>query len=115
MTPTKKQILEHFISKGNTHVVLQSQADGVCVPEYLKRDPYVTLLLGYDVAVPIPDLRIDDSGVTATLSFNRSPFLCAFPWDAVVAITDMDGRGIGWGFDDPGEEPPKRSHLRVVK
>ena len=59
------------------------------------------LSYGLDMPVPIPDLVVDDAGISATLSFSREPFKTFVPWEAVVGI---------WGG---GEQSAKSvEHLR---
>ncbi|HEV3194374.1 MAG TPA: hypothetical protein VGY54_27940 [Polyangiaceae bacterium] len=53
--------------------------------------------------VPIPDLRLDDDGMSCTLSFNRAPFFCGVPWSSVFAMVGEDGRGMVWPDDVPAE------------
>jgi hypothetical protein len=55
------------------------------------------------MAIPIPDLKVDDDGITCTLSFNRSPFWCKIPWGAIYALVGEDGRGGVWPDDVPPE------------
>ncbi len=55
------------------------------------------------MAVPIPDLRVEDDGLSCTLSFNRTPFYCVIPWSAVFALVGDDGRGLVWPDDVPKE------------
>ena len=52
------------------------------------------LQYGYDLAISIPDLEVDEHGVRATLSFSRTPQLTVVPWTAVYAIASVDGRGV---------------------
>ena len=63
----------------------------------------MVLQVGLDMPVPIPDLRVDDSGVYATLSFQRTPFTCMVPWEAVFALVGDDGKGMVWPDDLPPE------------
>jgi hypothetical protein len=53
--------------------------------------------------VPIPDLRLDEEGMSCTLSFNRTPFFCVVPWPSVYAMVGDDGRGMVWPDDVPPE------------
>jgi hypothetical protein len=53
--------------------------------------------------VPIPDLRLDDDGISCTLSFNRAPFFCVVPWSSIFAMVGDDGRGMVWPDDVPAE------------
>lgn len=57
---------------------------------------------GLDMAVPIDDLEADTLGVSATLSFDRSPFMTIVPWEAVVAMGAGERR------------PPERPRLGLV-
>ena len=61
------------------------------------------LQYGYDLAISIPDLEVDDHGVRATLSFSRTPHLTVIPWTAVYAIASVDGRGVLYPEDVPGD------------
>jgi hypothetical protein len=71
------------------------------VPIGFKKQPQLVLQIGLNLAVPIPDLRLDDEGMTCTLSFNRSPFYCVVPWSSVFAMVGDDGRGMVWPDDVP--------------
>ncbi len=84
-------------------VYLDPRAPGVRVPEWLASQPQLVLQIGLDLPVPIPDLRVDDGGVFGTLSFNRAPFTCAVPWDAVFALVGDDGMGMVWQDAMPEE------------
>jgi len=48
------------------------------VPAYFKKQPQLVLQVGLNMAIQIPDLKVDDEGVTCTLSFNRARFGAAF-------------------------------------
>jgi hypothetical protein len=79
------------------------------------------LQIGYDLPVPIPDLTIDDTGVRATLSFRREPFLCSVPWAAIYLIVDAESRGMLWEEDVPAQtrvpsprKQPERRRLHSV-
>jgi hypothetical protein len=73
------------------------------VPPHLTRQPQIVLEIGLDMPLPILDLRVDDWGVLGTLSFNRSPFTCCVPWEAVFAVVGKDGMGMVW----PDSLPPE--------
>ena len=59
---------------------------------------------GLDFPVPIPDLKITDAGIEATLSFSREPHPTFVPWEAVVRIgrKPVEGRSAA-----PLRERPK--------
>jgi hypothetical protein len=65
------------------------------------------LSYGLDMPVPILDLVVDDSGISATLSFSHSPFKTFVPWEAVVGV---------WGHGEVSEAPakPARPKLSLV-
>ena len=73
------------------------------MPAWLSHQPQLVLQVGFDMLIPIPDLRVDDEGVLGTLSFSRMPFTCFVPWDAVFALVGDDGRGMVW----PESMPPE--------
>ena len=86
------------------HVHLDPRAAGVVVvPLFLKSQPQLVLQIGLNMPVPIPDLRLDDAGMTCTLSFNRAPFYCVIPWGSIFAMIGDDGRGMIWKDDVPPE------------
>ena len=101
--PNKKDVARALLLKGTVFVHLDPRSDAVAVPPWLKRQPQLVLQVGLDMPVPIPDLRVDDSGVLGTLSFNRTSFTCVVPWDAVFAVVGDDGRGMVW----PASMPPE--------
>ncbi|MGD8860889.1 MAG: ClpXP protease specificity-enhancing factor SspB [Myxococcales bacterium] len=101
--PNKKDVARALLLKGSLFVHLDPRAEGVVVPPWLKNQPQLVLQVGLDLAVPIPDLRVDDGGVYGTLSFSRQPFTCVVPWDAVFAAVGDDGRGMVWPDSMPKE------------
>jgi hypothetical protein len=101
--PGKKDVASALLLKGSVFVHLDPRGADVIVPAWLKRQPQLVLQVGLDMSVPIPDLRMDELGVFGTLSFNRSAFTCALPWDAVFALVGDDGRGMVWPNSMPKE------------
>jgi stringent starvation protein B len=85
------------------HVHLDPRAPGVVVPAWFKKQPQLVLQIGLNMPVPIPDLRLDEEGMSCTLSFNRTPFYCVVPWPGVYAMVGDDGRGMVWPDDVPPE------------
>ena len=128
--PPKKEVALALLERESVHVHLDPRAAGVVVPAWFKRQPQLVLQVGLNMPVPIPDLRVDDDGMSCTLSFNRSPFFCIVPWSSVYAMVGDDGRGMVWPEDVPPEvalqarsreaepaakpQPPKRA-LAAVK
>jgi hypothetical protein len=101
--PNKKDVARALLLKGTLFVHLDPRNENTRVPAWFKRQPQLVLQVGLDMPVPIPDLRVDDVGVFGTLSFNRTSFTCAVPWDAVFALVGDDGRGMVWPASVPKE------------
>jgi stringent starvation protein B len=101
--PPKKEVALALLERGSVHVHLDPRATGVVVPAWFKRQPQLVLQVGLNMPVPIHDLRVDDDGMSCTLSFNRSPFFCIVPWSCVYAMVGDDGRGMVWPEDVPPE------------
>jgi len=101
--PGKKDVARALFLKGSVLMHLDPRLDNVVVPSWLRQQPQLVLTVGLDMAIPIPDLRVDDDGVYGTLSFNRSPFTCKVPWEAVFALVGDDGRGMVWPQSMPEE------------
>ncbi len=122
-TPSKKDVALALLEKGSIFVHLDPRRDKVVVPKAFWVQSELVLQFGTQMRVPVPDLDIDDDGISGTLSFARRPFWCRVPWGAVFAIVGEDRRGAVWSQDAPpenksitNEKPPepKRSHLRAV-
>ncbi len=112
-----------LLLRGSVFVHLDPRSKGVILPVHLTKQPQVMLQIGLDLPIPIPDLRVDGLGLSGTLSFNRSPFHCTIPWNAVFALAGEEGRGMIWEDAMPeeltaeverelGKRPP--NGLRVV-
>jgi len=130
--PPKKDVCVALLEKASVFVHLDPRKDQVVVPPWFKKQPQLVLQVGLNMAVPIPDLNVDDECVSCTLSFNRSPFFCWVPWTSVFALVGEDGRGMVWPDDVPPEvaaqtqkvaaqrkdearpASPRRGHLRAV-
>jgi hypothetical protein len=122
--PPKKEVALALLERSNDRgifVHLDPRQAAVVVPPWFKKQPQLVLQIGLNMPVPIPDLRLDDDGMSCTLSFNRSPFFCAVPWASVFAMVGEDGRGMVWPDDVPAEvplarqgQPPAPAPVRVV-
>jgi stringent starvation protein B len=106
--PPKKEVALALLERSSVHVHLDPRGAGVVVPPWFKRQPQLVLQIGLNLPVPIEDLRLDDEGMSCTLSFNRSPFYCVVPWVSVFAMVGDDGRGMVW----PDEVPPEIAKQR---
>ncbi|MEO7036061.1 MAG: hypothetical protein ABI548_19135 [Polyangiaceae bacterium] len=122
--PPKKDVALALLEQSSIYVHLDPRPDAVQVPAWFKKQPQLVLQVGLNMAVPIPDLNVDERGLSCTLSFNRAPFFCMIPWPAVFALVGENGRAMVWAEDVPAEvaaqaqtqkAPEKaRSHLRSV-
>ena len=101
--PPKKEVALALLEGPSVYVHLDPRRPGVAVPKWFMGQPQLVLQVGLNMAIPIPDLKVDDDGVTCTLSFNRAPFWCVLPWSAVYALVGEDGRGMIWPNDVPPE------------
>jgi hypothetical protein len=101
--PPKKEVALALLERSSVYVHLDPRRDAVVVPAWLKKQPQLVLQVGLNMPVPIPDLKVDDDGMSCTLSFNRAPFYCVVPWSSVFAMVGDDGRGVVWPDDVPAE------------
>lgn len=84
------------------------------LPELYRQRAKVTLSFATGGANPIKNMKIGDSGLTATLAFNPAvvageecAFDCYLPWGAVYGILELAGKGLCWAEDVPAEVAPK--------
>ncbi len=122
--PPKKDVALALLQQASMYIHLDPRAEAVQVPAWFKKQPQLVLQVGLNMAVPIPDLNVDERGLSCTLSFNRAPFFCMIPWPAVFALVGENGRAMVWAEDVPAEvaaqaqaqkAPEKaRPHLRSV-
>jgi stringent starvation protein B len=115
--PPKKDVALALLQGPSVFIHLDPRKPEVIVPLHFKKQAQLVLQVGLNMAVPIPDLQVDDEGVTCTLSFNRSPFWCRLPWSAVYALVGEDKRGMIWPDEVPAEvesaqrQKPNESHV----
>lgn len=111
---SKREVFEHLLEEGTLIVVVDTGRAGVDVPAQLA-DSVIALNFGLDLPVPIADLSIDDRGVCATLSFDRKPYFCTVPWNAVHMIALVDGRqAVQWAAPEEQPMKPEEPKLRIV-
>jgi stringent starvation protein B len=111
--PPKKEVALALLERSSVYVHLDPRQSAVVVPPWFKRQPQLVLQIGLNMPMPIPDLRLDDDGMSCTLSFNRSPFFCVVPWASVFAMVGEDGRGMVWPDDVPAEVA-RQAQVRAV-
>ncbi len=124
--PPKKDVALALLERASVFVHLDPRKDDVRVPKWFRGQPQLVLQVGLNMAVPIPDLSLEDDALSCTLSFSRTPFFCFVPWGAVYALVGEDGRGMVWPDDVPkevasqsagkkSEAPSKKPGLRVIE
>jgi stringent starvation protein B len=101
--PPKKDVATALLEGPSLFIHLDPRKAEVIVPLNFKKQPQLVLQVGLNMPVPIPDLFVDDDGLTCTLSFDRRPFWCRIPWGAVYALVGEDGKGMVWPSDVPSE------------
>ena len=105
-------------------IVINPLVSGIKLPARLieARQP-VPIHLGHRMAVRIPDLVIDDAGISGTLAFGERSFACAFPWPSVIQVSVGDEHLV-WVVPSADAEPDHptaegagraaKRHLRLV-
>lgn len=101
--PPKKDVALALLEQATVLVHLDPRGDQVQVPPWFKRQPQLVLQIGLNMPKPIPDLNVDDQGISCTLSFSNSPHYCHLPWSSVYALIGASGRGMVWPDDVPKE------------
>jgi stringent starvation protein B len=101
--PSKRDAFSSFLREGWVSLHLDARRAGVVVPPPFASEPHLVLQYGRNMPIPIPDLEVTDDGVSATLSFARSPQRTHVPWSAVYVVACTDGRGILYYEDVPQE------------
>jgi stringent starvation protein B len=101
--PPKKDVALALLEQATVLVHLDPRGEQVQVPPWFKRQPQLVLQIGLNMPKPIPDLNVDDQGISCTLSFSNSPHYCHLPWSSVYALIGASGRGMVWPDDVPKE------------
>ena len=98
----KRNILTKLLPHGTISVLLDSRRAGVVVPKQYAGRPALVLQFGLDMIIQIPDLDVGEAGITATLSFDHTPFSCFIPWPAVYAFfLDDTNAGVVFRLSQP--------------
>lgn len=101
--PSKRDAFWAFFQEGWVSLHLDARRPGVDVPKPFNGTPHLVLQYGKNMPIAIPDLEVTDNGVSATLSFARTPHRTHVPWSAVYVIACTDGRGVLYHEDVPEE------------
>lgn len=101
--PPKRDVARQLLLRGSVLVHLDPRRPEVDVPEWLADQAQLVLQIGFDLPIPIPDLRVTAEGVTGTLAFGDATHHCTVPWTAVFALLGEDAQGMLWPDDVPAE------------
>lgn len=98
----KKVFEDMWPPLGVAIAILDRHFPGLIIPDYLRNEEG-PLILRYDAepAIPIPDLELAQSGISATLSFQRTPYKTFVPWEAIEEMCSIVS-------PSPPENPPKK-------
>lgn len=101
--PPKPDAAKQILAKGNLTLHFDPRKPGVDVPERFRTQPTLVLEVGHAMHVPIPDLRLDETALYATLSFSQVPYTCTVPWSAVYGLVGPDKKGVLWEDEIPSD------------
>lgn len=62
------------------------------IPKHLSDRKVLNFQVGYFMQIPIPDLLINDEGISGTLSFNGVPEYVFVPWECIYVAHRGEGR-----------------------
>jgi stringent starvation protein B len=102
------------------HVLIDAEAEGVDVPAHVIQNGKVVLNIA---ASATEQLQLGDESIVFRARFSGKPHPIHVPMDAVLAIYAREnGQGMMFAHDDPQpppvdgpDDPPPRSHLKIVK
>jgi hypothetical protein len=79
-------IFNRLLRENTTVLVVISDHAKLEIPDSVRPKPGLRTAFEYglDMPIQIPDLKVTDEGISATLSFNRTPCPTFVPWEAVV-------------------------------
>lgn len=88
----KRQVILQLLEDEDFILMLvHPQAPGVKLPdELMEATQPVGINIGWNMAIPCPDLKLGEEKISCTLSFNRTPFYCEFPWHSVMQVSVED-------------------------
>ena len=96
-----KKLNAFFQQHGRIYVVVDATSDEVIVPNFLKGDPALRLVLNMRMPQPI---HIRDDALESDFSFSGQVYTCRIPmdriWAAYLPEGDMES-GIVWEEDVP--------------
>ena len=116
-----RALYEWITDNGMTpHVLVNAEVDGVDVPHHVIQKGKVVLNIANGAT---EHLQLDNETIYFKARFSGKPYPISIPMDAVIAIyAQENGQGMMFAQDDSpqppvdgSDDPPPRSHLKVVK
>ncbi len=116
-----RALYEWITDNGLTpHVLVDTEVGGVDVPDHTVQKGKVVLNIA---AGATEQLLLDNEFICFKARFSGKPYQINVPMDAVIAIYAREnGQGMMFAKDDSpqppvdgSDDPPPRSHLKVVK
>jgi len=117
---TKIALVNEMLSDGkiSLHVKPHDPTKTLDLPQSILEmaapNSFIVLDLGLNMPVPIPDLAITNTGISATLSFNRRPYHCFIPWEAVFCVVGEEFH-IMWPKNLPPTSPTASKDIESKK
>jgi len=90
--PNKKEMLLELLENGLTMLHFNTNHPDLDVPDYLKEDHTLALNLSYKFM--LSDLDIQEGFIGVTLSFQRVPYFCHLPFDALWGLSQPPGQNL---------------------
>ena len=102
------------------HILVDAEVEGVVVPEHTIQKGKVVLNIAEGAT---EHLLLDNEIIDFNARFSGHPYKIVIPMSAVIAIYAREnGQGMMFAHDDSdpppvdgSDQPPSRSHLKVVK
>lgn len=117
-----RSLYQWIMDNGMTpHVLVDAEIDGVDVPDNTIQKGKVVLNIASGAT---EHMQMDNDAIQFKARFSGKPYPIYIPMDAVIAIYAREnGQGMMFAQDDREppppvngpDEPPSRSHLKVVK
>jgi stringent starvation protein B len=116
-----RALYEWITDNGLTpHVLVDAEMDGVDVPDHAIQKGKVVLNIA---AGATEQLVLNNEAICFKARFSGKPYQISVPMNAVIAIYAREnGQGMMFAQDDTpdppvdgSDDPPPRSHLKVVK
>ena len=97
----KRKLARSLLRDGGFLAWVDPSGHGVDVPFRFRDVPVLALPLGAWREGLESNLTINSAGLSGTWNFGKLAWDCRVPWDAVLALAGLDGRGRTWRGDLP--------------